>query len=315
MLYTVTLNPCLDRHLVVEQLNHDDANRILLETRYAAGKGIDVSRVIAELDEATVALGFVGGFSGQELEGRLINNHVQCSFTRISGETRTNIHIFDRSNRRQTSLNAPGPEVQPAELGMFCDRIRDLTPRPTLAALCGSVPRGVTREIYAQLGVWLREQGARVILDADGHSFRTGLKCGPYLIKPNIHELSRFLNEDLEDVGIEVLIKKARVFFDYGVEVIALSMGGRGLLLMPRDAGSAWHVTSPPIKVDSTIGAGDSLIAGMMVGLHRGQTLVQAARLGVACGSATAMSPGTALCKKETVQELLPDVQVKQLPV
>ncbi len=313
MIFTVTLNPCLDRHLVVDQLRPDDANRIAAETRYAAGKGVDISRVIAELDGHSIALGFLGGFEGMELEGRLINGGVQCHFTGISGETRTNLHIFDRSTRSLTSLNAPGPEITPIELGRFCRHFRRLSPAPTFVALSGSVPRGVTKSIYNQLGLWSKSQGARVILDADGEAFAEGVRAAPFAVKPNRHELGRFVGRDLERAGIPELLTAARpLLTEYGIQVVMVSLGGEGLLLTTRE--SAWHLVPPPVNVLSTIGAGDSLLGGFMVGLERDLSILDAAVQGVLCGAATAMTPGTALCKKENVAELQGRVEVHVLP-
>ena len=191
MIYTVTLNPALDRTIELDGLVVDDANRILREARYAGGKGIDVSRVIAELGGESVALGFIGGYDGLELEGRLINEGVLCDFTRIGDETRTNIILVNRKNKTQIMLNAAGPKITPAEIGLFFEKIRSLPHDAEFVVVSGSVPPGVSTNIYAQLITTLKGKGIRVVLDADGELLRRGYKADPFLIKPNIHEFQR----------------------------------------------------------------------------------------------------------------------------
>lgn len=311
MIYTITMNPCLDRHLEVERLVPDDTNRIISETRYAAGKGIDVSVVIKELGGESTALGFVGGYDGLELEGRLVNRGVQCDFTATSGETRTNIHIYDRSNATRTSISVPGAEIAPAELASFCRRVRHLVPPPTFVALSGSVPRGVTKSIYRQMIPWLKEQGARVVLDADGEALQEGIKSAPFLIKPNIHEASRLLGQDLSELAPAQIADAAQQLLRHGLEVVVISMGARGLLVL--DANTRSHVQTTEVKVQSTIGSGDSVVAGLMLGIARGQSLTESATLGAACGAATAMTPGTELCRRADVEELLQGTKITTL--
>ena len=166
MIYTVTLNPALDRILEVEDLVPDDANRVVLETRWAGGKGIDVSRVLLELGSRSVALGFVGGFAGLELEGRLINEGVLTRFVKTAGETRTNVYVRDRKTGEQAAINCRGPEIRPQEVAELFNQVRDLHDADTVI-MSGSVPRGVNPGFYAQLILTLKEKRAFVALDAD----------------------------------------------------------------------------------------------------------------------------------------------------
>ncbi len=164
MIYTITLNPALDRTLWVEKIRPDDSNRIEREQRYAGGKGTDVSRVLTALGVNNKALGLVGGFAGEELEGRLLNEGISCDFTRISGETRTNIIVNDISTGSQTVFSARGPEI------------------------------------YRKLIEIAKTRGAWVILDTDGDALRVGILGIPDAIKPNIHELSRLVDEELKGI-------------------------------------------------------------------------------------------------------------------
>lgn len=158
MIYTVTLNPALDRAINVERFLSDDTIRVSSETFYAAGKGIDVSRVIRELEGQSVALGLIGGYDGLHLEGLLINAGVMTQFTKISNETRTNIILKENSTGRQFVISAAGPEITATEIGQFYNYVLDLKDMNYLV-LSGSLPRGVTPNIYGQLILAGRKRG------------------------------------------------------------------------------------------------------------------------------------------------------------
>ncbi|MBI2559550.1 MAG: 1-phosphofructokinase, partial [Planctomycetes bacterium] len=161
MIYTVTLNPALDRAITVEDIKFDDLNRIKEDVRYAGGKGIDVSRVIKELGGESIALGFIGGYGGLELQGRLINEGIICDFVKIADETRTNLIIKDESSGKQMLLSAAGPHVRPQDVGEIFSKLSALTPPPSFVALSGSLPRDITPNIYAQLIKVVTEQGGK----------------------------------------------------------------------------------------------------------------------------------------------------------
>ncbi|HDH52909.1 MAG TPA: 1-phosphofructokinase, partial [Nitrospirae bacterium] len=150
MIYTITLNPAMDRTIRVEKIRTDDSNRIAEEQRYAGGKGIDVSRVLTTLGPVNKALGFVGGFAGEELEGRLLNEGIACDFVRISGETRTNIIVNEASTGNQTVFNARGPEIRPYELMQMIHKVEKVE-GPEIVVISGSLPPGVHPEIYRKM--------------------------------------------------------------------------------------------------------------------------------------------------------------------
>ena len=162
MIYTVTLNPALDRALEVDELVPDDANRIRHEHSYAGGKGIDASRVVKVLGGESVALGFMGGFHGMELEQRLLRQGVRCDFVETRGETRTNILIFEKNKKTHTSLNASGQRVNEVEIGELLDKIRQVED-PGYFIVSGSVPEGVPVDIYAQIVAIARERGSLAV--------------------------------------------------------------------------------------------------------------------------------------------------------
>jgi 6-phosphofructokinase 2 len=308
MIYTITLNPALDRTIEVDGLVVDDANRILHEERYAGGKGIDCSRVIEELGEESIALGFIGGYDGLELEGRLINEGVLCDFTRIGGETRVNIILTDRKQKTQIMLNAAGPRITPAEIGLFFQKIHSLGRDAEFVIVSGSVPPGVSHNIYAQIITTLKGKGIRVALDADGELLRHGCGAKPFLIKPNIHEFQRLTG--LSSTATDDLKKQARHIAEGGVEIVLISMGPKGIAGVTKDE-SLWAVP-PQVEAVSQVGAGDSALAAFIYGLTKEMGFRKSLILAAAAGTAAVLTPGTELCKKRDVERIQKEVTIKK---
>ena len=245
MIYTLTLNPALDRTIYVERLAQRESIKVLREERYAGGKGIDVSRVIEQLGGESIALGFLGGFTGREMEGRLLNEGIACQFIWIRDDTRTNVIVHCLETESEIRFNFPGPQVTPNELSQIANMCRKLAPKPTFAVISGSVPKGVNPVIYENLILTFESQGARVILDTYGESLRKGLTATPFMIKPNRKELSELVGKEVQDTKDG--IAAATELLKY-VEVVALSLGETGLLGITRNNGN--FLISPP-KVDA----------------------------------------------------------------
>jgi len=307
MIYTITLNPAMDRTMEVDGLVVDDANRILREERYAGGKGIDCSRVIEELGGKSTALGFIGGYDGLELEGRLINEGVLCDFTRIGGETRTNIILSNRREKTQILLNAAGPRITPAEIGLFFQRIRSLGRDAEFVIASGSVPPGVNHNIYAQIITTLKGKGIRVAVDADGEFLRHACKAQPYMIKPNIHEFQRLTG--VKSMEIDDLLTTARRIIEGGIEIVLISMGPKGLVGVAKD--QAYVAVPPRVQVATQVGAGDSTLAGFIYALTKKKSFRESLILAAAAGTAAVMNPGTALCKKRDVERIKKEIRIE----
>lgn len=308
MIYTLTLNPALDRALEINRLDEDDVNRVVSERHYAAGKGIDVSRVIQELGGQSVAMGLVGGFDGYQVEGLLINAGVMTDFTMIGGETRTNIILKEISTGRQFMISAAGPEITAAEIGRLYRHLVDKSDIEYLV-MSGSLPRGVSSNVYGQLIVAGLAKGAFVTLDADGTTLKQSLGYNPTLIKPNLHELERLTGHRPRTE--EEMISACWELNSQGIRYVMLSRGRDGLLLSGR--GRVIKAVGPKIKTESTVGAGDSTVAGFIWAHSRGQDLIDCLRLACAAGTATAQTEGTELCHREQVEALLDQIQVTEL--
>ncbi|MFC1838510.1 1-phosphofructokinase [Thermodesulfobacteriota bacterium] len=308
MIYTVTLNPALDRFIRVDKLNDDDSTRIIDETYYAAGKGIDVSRVIHELRGQSVAKGLVGGYDGLHLEGLLINSGVTTDFTKISHETRTNVVLKEKSSGRQFVISAKGPEITATEIGLFYNQVLQIHDMEYLV-MSGSLPRGVSANLYGQLILAGKKKGAFIFLDADGDALKDAIAYQPTCIKPNIHEMSRLVGVELKTE--EEIINACKDLHSKGLQYILVSRGKDGLILSSKEV--TIKAVAPPVEVESTVGAGDSAVAGFILSLSQGKDLEDCVRLACAAGTATAQTPGTELCHRDTVERLLPDVKVEKI--
>lgn len=313
MIYTITLNPAIDRTMWVERIRDDEPNRIVREENYAGGKSVDVSKVLKNLGVESTALGFIGGFAGMELEGRLLNEGIGTDFIRVSGETRTNIIIHEMSTGRQLSFYARGPEIRPHELVMLIEQIEALR-APEIVTIGGSLPPGLSPAVYRRIVAEAKKcehNGcrAKVFLDVDGLSLRSGIEACPDVIKPNIHELSELVGRELKE--IDEVLAAAREINRRGVEVVLVSMGPRGIVLV--SAHEEYHAIPPQVRVENTVGAGDSSVAGFIYGMVSGKPLDECLIYAVAAGTATTLRKGTALASREDFELLIPQVTLKTL--
>jgi 6-phosphofructokinase 2 len=298
VIYTVTLNPSLHMTFDVEEFIYDEVNVIVKETRSAGGKGIEISRVIKELGGQSVAMGFMGGYNGLEVEGRLTNEGIICDFTRTNGETRTTIVIHQRKKKMETLLSASAAPISQFEVTTFYNKIKQI-PRDSHVVLGGTIPPGLDDGFYAQIVTGMKHKNVKLFLDADGEALRKGVQAGPYLIKPNIHEFGRLVEKNVKNP--EDVLQYAPSVLDK-VDLLVVSMGARGALGISRE--EAFHVVPPKVNVKNSTGAGDVLLAGTLFALHEGASFRDALCLGVACGTASTLYSGSEHCLKEDVTAL-----------
>ncbi|MFM8552387.1 MAG: 1-phosphofructokinase [Nitrospiraceae bacterium] len=311
MIYTITLNPALDHYVEVDRLDMDDANRVRAESLYAGGKGIDVSRVIRRLGGNSMALGFIGGHNGRILVDLLKREGVTSYFTAIERETRRDVIISAGHPATQTLLHARGPSVNAEEWRCFLAHLRLLDLRDAYVVVGGSLPRGIPPDAYRQIIALVQRHGAKAILDADGPCLRAGLKAKPFAVKPNAHELERALGRPLRTDA--AILRAATVLHRGGVQIVLVSLGRRGLLVVSgrRGKGLVLRVTPPAVAVRSRVGAGDSTVAGFIFRHAGGKSLEDAVRFATACGTAATLAPGNQLCRPADVQRLLPRVRIE----
>ena len=310
MIATVTLNPSLDVYIMVDGLVVEETNRWVRLRRYAGGKGIDVSRAIHEMGGLGIAYGFIGGTNGRLVEIMLDEEGVLYSFTPIKEETRTNFIIRDTKARQQTSIDAPGPRISRREFERFARKMRKIQPSPKLMTAGGSVPPGISADVYYQMVTEAKGYGVRTILDTAGRWLEEGIKAKPYLIKPNIREAQELLGKELPTE--EAIIEAALDLVNMGIEIAVISRGKDGIITATKER--LIKAAPPTVKVRSAVGAGDCTVAGLALKLAYGEPLIEACRLAVAMGTATVLTPGTELCHRADVERLLPEVKVWEMP-
>jgi 6-phosphofructokinase 2 len=311
MIATITLNPSLDRTVIVDGLKVNESNRWTSVHHYAGGKGIDVSRAIHEMGGQTIAYGFIGGDEGRTLEVKLDEEGVPFSFTPIEQETRVNFIIADTRASQQTIINAPGPHISKRELARFLKKLRGIYPSPELMVASGSVPPGVPFDIYYTIVQEAEGRRVRTILDSAGQWLEEGIKAKPYLIKPNIREAEELLKTELSTE--EAITKAALNLIEMGVEIAVISRGKDGIIAAAKDG--VFKAVPPPVKVRSAVGAGDCTIAGLALKLAWGEPLMEACRLAVAMGTAAVLTPGTELAHRADVEKLLPQIKVSRVSI
>lgn len=309
MIATVTLNPSLDRHVAVPNLVLDDTNRYVSMNYQPGGKGINVSRVIFELGGDTMAYGFVGGVDGDVLRKLLKAHKVPCDFISIHNDIRSNFIITDLKTHRQTRISAPGPKISSGELKKLVDRITGIKPKPSHMVFAGSVPPGVPDHIYYELITRMKAMGIVTVLDSADQWLREGVRAKPDIIKPNVREAQGLMGVELKTE--EDIIYAVKTIISSGVKIACISRGREGLIIA--DKNQVLKVVPPDVQIKSTVGAGDSTVAALVLKLSQGGTLEEASRCAVAAGTAATLTAGTELCHKADVESLLPQVTVESL--
>ena len=309
MIYTVTLNPALDKTVEIPGMALDTVNRITEMRTDPGGKGINVSKVIAKLGGESCAAGILGGGSGKMLEKLLEGEPFATRFRFVEGQTRTNLKIIDRERHTNTDINEPGLTVTDADLdALLHELLAELRPGD-IVVLAGSLPKGAPQDTYRTWTAACKKAGARVFLDADGALLAEGLKAAPYLIKPNDDELSRLAGKKLET--LEELTAEGRKLLERGIERVVISLGGRGALYLRK--GSTIYAEGLRVPVGSTVGAGDSVVAALAYAEAQGLSEEEAVRLSTAAGAANVMCSGTQAAEREAVEALLPKVRFSRL--
>ena len=304
MIYTVTLNPAVDRELTVPAIEFDSVLRASDWRVDFGGKGFNVSRMLMALDTPSAALGFVGGRSGELLRDGLESLGIQTDFVWVDGETRTNVSIVD-GNGRYVKVNEPGPTISPDDQEKLLAQIRRLAQPGDWWVLAGSLPPGISATIYADIIAILHEAEAKAILDTSGAALEHGCGARPFLAKPNdveANKLSGLPVQNRAQIAIAAQAVQAT-----GVSNVVISLGKDGAMLV--DGRQTVIAASPTIEERNPIGAGDSMVGGLVWGLSQGQSVAEALRWGIACGAATASMSGTAVGSRQLVESLVQQVK------
>ena len=297
MIYTVTFNPSLDYVIQVDDLTLGNVNRTTKEAVFPGGKGVNVSVMLSNLGISSTALGFIAGFTGEQLKKMLTEFGCDTDFIELKeGLTRINVKI---NSNEESEINGQGPDISNAAIEQLFERLQNLKEGDILV-LAGSIPNTIPENIYEIIMEKLQEKGIRVVVDATKDLLLNVLKYHPFLIKPNNHELGEMFGVTLN--SDEEIITYAKKLQEKGAENVLVSMAGDGAILITED-GAIYKGLPPKGKVVNSVGAGDSMVAGFLTGFLNTGDYEKAFRLGIATGSATAFLAW--LATKEDVVSLL----------
>ncbi len=309
MIYTLTLNPSLDRQYTVKEINHNEVLRADDCRTDLGGKGINVSRALKQLNIPSVVVGFVGGLIGKRLVEGLVELNIHTEFIQIADETRINTSITGSNQDDYIKVNEPGPAIQPGEMEQLVDKILKLAAPDDWWVLSGSLPGAVPVTIYADLVRDIQSIGAHVCLDSSGEPLRYGFTSNPRMMKPNLAEFSELINTPLNNK--EGALSALTTLDQVSSSLFLLSMGMHGVLL--KHDGIIYSAKAPSIRVANPIGAGDALLAGFLAALTGGEDLLQSLRWAVAGGSVAAGMPGTSFGSRKDLEKIIPLIQTKVL--
>ncbi len=297
MIYTVTFNPALDYVIRMESLNLGMVNRSSAEAVYYGGKGINVSTVLKNIGVDSVALGFVAGFTGKEIEEGVKNMGVSTDFIKLpEGMSRINVKI---KAKQETEINGQGPKISMEQVEKLFEKLDKLEKGDCLV-LAGTIPASLPSDIYEQIMDRLKEKEIHIVVDATKDLLLNVLKYHPFLIKPNNHELGEMFGVVLKTD--EEIVEYAKKLQERGARNVLISMAGDGAILLT-ETKEVYKMGVPKGTVVNSVGAGDSMVAGFVASYFKEHDYLKALKFGTATGSATAFSEGLATMDK--VEELL----------
>lgn len=310
MIHTVTLNPAVDKTAHISRFTIDRVNKIEYMRADAAGKGINVSKVLLSLGEKSCAWCILAGETGHLIERALECAHIPTEALFVKGSTRTNLKIVDTELDTHTDINEPGPCVSNEDVDVLVEHLCARISRGDYVVLAGSLPRGLAADTYKTLVLTLKAHGALVWLDASGEALKLGCEAYPYCIKPNNYELAELCGCDPLDRP--ALVHAAMSLGDKGIELVVVSLGKDGALFVARGK-RPFYVPACNVSVASTVGAGDSCVAALVHGFSKLWSLETIACFSQATAGATVMQEGTQAPSLALIEQLQSQVSVEYL--
>lgn len=304
---TITLNPALDHTVHIPQFQTGEVNRAQQQRIDPGGKGINVAKVVRALGYPVAVTGFLGQDNSKVFNEYFQRKAIDNFFVEVTGAARVNIKIVDDHNGQVTEINFPGLISTSSDLAKLTAVIRSLTDDRQYFVISGSLPQGLPDTIYGQLIEILKEQRVKVLLDSSGAALREGIKALPDAIKPNLEELSQLMGKSLEK---EDDIRKAIAeLLAGGIKQVVVTLGSQGAIIADKE--QTLRVRPPTVIAKSTVGAGDALVAGFVVGQTQGLSLAECARLGTAAATASVIQPGTQAGSMKEVARLLAEIEIR----
>ncbi|MGB8719462.1 MAG: 1-phosphofructokinase family hexose kinase [Desulfobacterales bacterium] len=298
---SMALNPAIDKSSSVE---HVVAERKLYckPPRFEpGGGGVNVSRAIKKLGGESILLYPAGGLAGERLKELLDQEGLDHRPFPIEGLIRESLVILEESTGQQYRFGMPGPEFQEKEWEQFLQELSAIDPSPDYLVASGSLPPGVPTDFYARVARIGKDRGAKTIIDVAGEALEQALKQGVYLIKPNVGEFRELVGKNIKEKS-QIKAEAQKIVQSGRCEVLVISLGAAGALMV--SAQFTEHILPPTVPIVSKVGAGDSMVAGIVLSLAQGKPLRESVLFGVAAGTAAVMTPGTELCRREDAERL-----------
>lgn len=304
---TITFNPANDKSTTITSLFPERKMKCTPPVFEPGGGGINVARAIKKLGGRVTAIYLAGGYSGKFLTQLLESDEIPSIVIETRQHTRENMIVLDTSTNLQYRFGMPGPTIYENEWQQILTEIEKINDAEFIVA-SGSLPDGVPTNIFARIADIAKSKNAKFIVDTSGEALKDAVNEGVYLLKPNLGELSLLAGK--EDLNGNEVIKVARDLINKGrCEIIVVSMGVAGAMLITKN--ETQQIIPPLVKRNSTVGAGDSMLAGIVLSLSRQKSLLEAVQYGVACGTAATLNSGTQLCKLEDVEKLFAEIILK----
>jgi len=304
---TLTLNPALDITVSLDSLRAGQVNRSQAQHSHAAGKGLNVAQVLADLGHSVTVGGFLGRDNLQLFEALIQWRGFADCFVRVAGETRSNIKLVE-ANGCVTDVNGQGPEVDASSRSALMRKLLQIAPGHDAVVVAGSLPRGIDPQWFAELLGQLKAQGLKIALDSSGEALRAGLQAAPWLVKPNTDELAEVLGHSV--TGRAEQQQAASQLLASGIEHVVVSQGEHGVSWYR--AGAVLHAQPPQVRVASTVGAGDSLVAGMVHGLLQGEAPAQTLRRATAIAAQAVTQVGFGIRDRVQLEQLQAGVHITE---
>jgi len=308
---TITFSPCIDKSASVDKLVPEKKLKCKSLKLEPGGGGINVARAIKKLGGEATAIYPIGGYTGKFFHQLMIDETISSIVTEIKNETRENIMILEESTNQQYRFGMPGTKLEQREWQLLLQSVNAISDAKFIVA-SGSLPPGVPEDIFARIARIAKKKGVKFIADTSGEALKHAADEGVFLLKPNLGELSFLLNKNYLQSG-EIAGAARQIISKGNCEMVVVSMGSDGAMLVTREI--VKKVSPPVVKRKSTVGAGDSMVAGIVLALLNGNIIEDAIQYGVACGTAATLNPGTELCRKEDADRLFALIQSSEVIV
>lgn len=306
---TITLNPAVDQTASIPNFRAGEVNRVEWEQADPGGKGVNVASFLTDFGFSVCVSGFLGQDNAELFQTFFAQKGIQNQFVAIAGKTRVNVKIIDAAQKQVTDINFPGQTPTEHDVAKLHEAIAHLTQSCDWFILSGSIPAGLSTDIYGKWVAELKAQDKTVVLDASGEGLRHAIPFAPYAIKPNIDELQELVGQTLEDEG--AIAQAAQTLITNGIHTVVVSMGAKGAIFA--EQGAIVVARPPKIEVVSTVGAGDAMVSGLVTGKLRGLSLSDCARLATAFSIGALSQVGPRLPPPATVESYIETVEVQGL--